>query len=153
MKQLLFFILFTVIMILLFGCKSYGQIHSDMALGYDTHGRAIASLSVGVTASEILEIQGEIRPSLSRSSFSHNYAGFRGGLRLINLNESTFYVSLGGGYFHDLKSNDHKELNKNYFGTYIKGVQMINDRGGVLLDLLYINNSLQVSTGIHYVFN
>lgn len=152
MKQLLFLILFTVIMILLFGCKSYGQMNTGMGIGYDIHGRPISVLSIGYSKS-FITFQGEIRPSLTRSRFQHTYYGFRAGFNLLRPEYSDLTVSMGAGFFHDLRSLDFKEQNKNYAGTFIKGIQMINDRAGLMLDLLYINNSLQISGGIHYVFN
>lgn len=153
MKKLIGFLIFTILMILLFSCnKGYSQVNMGMAAGYDTHGRCIAVLSAGYSKS-FITFQGELRPSLTRSRFQHTYAGFRAGINFIRPEYNDFTVSMGGGFFHDLRSMDFKEQNKNYAGTFVKGIQMFNDRGGVMVDLLYINNSLQATIGIHYIFN
>lgn len=143
-----------ILFIFFCSCKhAIGQVYSEMSAGYDTNGRLIGILSLGCIASNILEIQGEIRPSLTRSIYAHHYVGLSGGIRLLNDEENTLHVSMGAGYFHDLVSNDHKELNKSYLGTYVKGVKMINDRGGVSIGVLYLNSSAQFTAGIHYIFN
>lgn len=143
-------ILFILIGLMPFISKS--QVNTELGIGYDTYGRAMASLGFGYSIS-VFEFQGEMRPSLSRSVYGNHYFGFSGGIRLLNANDADISVSMGAGYYYNLRSAEYKQLNGDFFGTYLKGVKMINDRGGVFISILYINNSAQFSGGIHYVFN
>lgn len=131
---------------------SFSQVNTGMALGYDTHGRAVAALSVGATIGKILEIQGEVRPSLSRSAFAHNYIGGRIGLNLINSDLDGLSIIPGAGYFYDLKSQDKPDLNKYYWGAFLKSIIMVTENGGLFVDAMYINKSVQASIGIHFKF-
>lgn len=144
--------LFFLILIGLMPFISKSQVFSEVGAGYDTHGRPMAILSFGYSVS-IFEFAGEMRPSLTRSVFGSHYFGGTAGIRLINAKDAGISISTGGGYFYNLRSSDHKQLNGDFFGAYLKGIKMINDRGGIFLNILYINSSAQFSGGIHYVFD
>lgn len=144
--------MFLFILIGLMPFISKSQVNTELGIGYDTYGRAIANLNVGYSIS-VFEFQGEMRPSLSRSVYGNHYFGFSGGIRLLNAKDADISVSIGGGYYYNLRSTDHKQLNGDFFGAYLKGIKMINDRGGVFFNTLYINSSAQFSGGIHYVFD
>lgn len=133
---------------------SEGQLNTGIGAGWDTHGRAVAVWSVGCSVAKLVEVQAEIRPSVSRSVFAHNYMGGRIGLNLINPDDAGLSVIMGGGYFYDKKSSDKTSLNKYYWGTFVKSIIQVNERsnGCLFVEALYINNSAQFAVGIHYKF-
>lgn len=149
LKRLLFLLAF------LTGCtKAHSQVNTTMALGYDTHGRAIAFWSVGYQKS-IFNLNGEIRPSLSRSSFAHNYIGGRFSINLIDpdAQEMTgLSIMPGVGYFYDLKSSDKTNLNKYYWGPCLRTHIKVTDEGALTFDAIYLNKSMQLSIGMTILF-
>lgn len=143
----------TIIMLMvLMPFISMAQMTSSLGYGYDLNGRAMAKWSVGYTAFQIVELEGEIRPSISRNIFAHNYVGFRGGIHAVNPDESGLFLIIGAGYYYDMRSQDKKSWNKDYLGTFVKGGTMLNENGGLFLEGLFINNSAQFCLGIHYCF-
>lgn len=140
----------TVILILLLPCISFAQLNTGIAAGYDTHGRAIANWYVGATISKIIEVTGEIRPSLTRSVFAHNYIGSKIGLNLTSPDHAGLRIIPAIGYYYDLKSQDKTNLNKYYWAASLKTVMQINDSGnGLFLEGLYIGKSAQITVGIN----
>lgn len=142
MKKLL---LFTVLFFVLLSAKRcYCQVNTGFGIGYDTHGRGITQLSLGYET-RILHFNAEIRPSLSRSAFSHNYIGGTLSANLAAPN-SEFQLLPGIGYYYDDRSHDKIELNKWYTGYSLKIVELVGQQqNGICLQTLYINHSLQIT--------
>lgn len=143
MKKLFF-------LLLLLPCLSFAQLNAGIAAGYDTHGRAMATGYMGATIWQIVEVTGEIRPSLTRSAFSHNYMGGKIGMHIINPDDAGLSIIPAVGYYYDLKSQDKTNLNKYYWAASIKTVLQLTDGGnGAFLEGMYINKSAQFTIGIN----
>lgn len=138
------------------GCnKAHSQVNTTLAAGWDSHGRAIAFWSVGYQKS-IFNLNGEIRPSLSRSSFAHNYIGGRFSINLIDpdAQEMTgLSIMPGVGYFYDLKSSDKTNLNKYYWAACLRTHIKVTDDGALTFDAIYLNKSMQLSIGMTVLFH
>lgn len=142
MKQLLLILLVGLIPIV-----SFSQFHIGGGLGYDTHtAKPIANLNMGIEAS-IVVLDAEIRPSMSRNLPLHNYMGGKFGINIVHKEDNISLIPAIGYYYDDM-SSDNKTLNKSYIGYSLKSVYMITETGGVHLETLYINNSLQITIGM-----
>jgi hypothetical protein len=150
LKQLIYLLAFLTVC-----SKAHSQVNSTMAVGWDSNGRAIAFWSVGYQKS-VFNLNGEIRPSLSRSSFSHNYIGFRAAINLIypDAQEMTGLSILPGvGYFFDMKSQDKTNLNHYYWAYCLRTHIKVTDDGALTFDGIYLNKSLQLSIGMTVLFH
>jgi len=156
MKKFLTGIIVTWLIILLLGnIKCTAQLNTGLGIGYDTHGRAIASWSAGYEKGRF-NVEGQIRPSLTRNVKTNNYIGGNIGLNLINAPDAylkAFSLIAYAGYFYDRVSNDKLILNKYYFSGSLRAIKMINENGGIFAETMYINKSIQASFGIHFKFD
>lgn len=143
-----------LISILLIPIISFSQLNTSAAIGYDTHGRPMAQWGFGIEAGQF-NVSGQIRPSLTRSVFAHNYLGASIGFNIFN--PGTAYLKAlsiipSVGYFYDLKSQDKTNLNKYYWSAGIKTIKMLKEEAGLFIETIYINHSVQASFGMHLIF-
>lgn len=141
-----------IIILLLLPCISFAQLNAGIAAGYDTHGHGIATGYIGATIGQIVEVTGEIRPSLTRSVFAHNYIGGKIGMHIVNPNDAGLSIIPAIGYYYDLKSQDKTSLNKYYWAPSLRTGMQMNDSGnGFFIEGMYIAKSAQFTIGINVV--
>jgi hypothetical protein len=133
-----------LLIILMIPSLTKAQLHTGIGIGTDFK-HAVAALNIGYKIDHFV-IEGEIAPSLTRDVSTHNYMGFKAGISLGNIIPSV-------GYYYDHVSSDKTQLNASHFGYSIKAYKMVNDRGGLFVNGLYIHKSFQLTAGIHYIFN
>ena len=137
---------------LFFTTKIQAQLQSGIGIVYDTRGNAIAQLSAGYEIG-ILQINAEIRPSLTRKSLAHNYIGGGLSFNLLAPTQEIHYLFAGAGYYYDDRSHDAKTLNSSHVGYSLRYVWMMNYQGAIYFQPMYINNSIQITAGMLLKFN
>lgn len=133
----------------------FSQLNTGLGYGYDTKGKAIATWSVGFEKRR-LNVEGQIRPSLTRNVKTNNYIGGSVGYNLVAPSDAylkAFSLIAYVGYFYDHVSSDKVILNKYFFSGALRAIKMINENGGLFLESFYINKSVQFSGGIHFKFD
>ena len=153
-KQLFVCLLCVVLLSLSKHCTA--QPHFDMGAGYDLMSHhTIANLAAGYTAGALM-IEGQMRPSISRSVFASNYFGGRAGITFPMSTEVEGYygatVTPCIGYYYNLRSSDDKSLNSSAPGYSIKYCVPVNENGGLYADAMYIEKRVQLSVGFHVEF-
>lgn len=138
---------FYLILFLSISCnRAKSQVFSGLAFGYDTKGSPIGNLSIGYNY-EILNLQGEIRPSLTRKVEMNNLLGLRLSLNLINPDEDGLSILPGVGYYYNHESSDKRNLNKWQLGYSIKSSIVVTDDGSLFIEGFY-SNSFQITIGM-----
>lgn len=146
MKKFIYLLLFKLIPVI-----TFGQVHSGLALGYDTHNKLLGAWNIGYEK-DIVVMDAEIRPNLTRNLPINNYCGFKLGLNLINPDEDGLSIIPGLGYYYDFRSMDKTKTNAYYFGYSLKSIIQVTNDGGLFIEGMYINKSAQITIGMNVKF-
>lgn len=129
----------------------FSQLNTGLGYGYDTHGRAIATWSVGYEKGRV-NFQGEMRPTLSRKIEMNNLLGFRLSANLINPNGSFISILPGIGYYYNFRSEDKVKINHWEYGYSLKSIFKVTENGNIFIEGFYAT-SLQLVAGILFKFD
>lgn len=142
----------SLLLIALIPLITFSQVFSSLSAGYDTKGTSIGAWAIGYNKG-LINLQGEIRPSLTRKVEMNNLLGFRLSFNVVNPEDEGVSILPGVGYYYNHVSSDKRNLNKWQLGYTLKtGVDISEGGNSVFIEGMYIDKSVQISLGMQVNF-